>query len=149
MRIHWDFHLRKSHDSNLPFYSNWSEVGVSRHIGTGGKSTLLFGPNGSGKSSLMGAVIWVFISEIFPNRQRAMGQTLGSSTHWIFAALLTTFFPTMVTVFAPGYVFLFFCFMMVLQLIWVRMMVIETKGLSLEQVQRRLGVGINTVAATG
>ncbi len=55
-----------------------------------------------------GAVIWVFISEIFPNRHRAEGQTLGSSTHWIFAALLTTFFPKMVSAFPPGYVFLFF-----------------------------------------
>ena len=87
-----------------------------------------------------GAVIWVLISEIFPNRHRAEGQTLGSSTHWIFAALLTTFFPKMVTVFAPGYVFLFFCGMMVLQLIWVKTMVIETKGVPLEQVQKRLGV---------
>ena len=87
-----------------------------------------------------GAVIWVFISEIFPNRQRAEGQTLGSSTHWIFAALLTSFFPKMVSVFAPGYVFLFFCGMMVLQLIWVKTMVIETKGVSLEQVQKRLGI---------
>ncbi len=87
-----------------------------------------------------GAVIWVLISEIFPNRQRAEGQVLGSFTHWIFAALLTTFFPKMVTAFAPGWVFLFFCFMMVLQLIWVKVMVIETKGVPLEQVQRRLGI---------
>src|SRR5450432_851886 len=54
-----------------------------------------------------GAVIWVFISEIFPNKFRADGQTLGSSTHWIFAALLTTFFPKIVTSFLPGWVFLF------------------------------------------
>jgi len=87
-----------------------------------------------------GTVIWVLISEIFPNRQRAEGQALGSSTHWIFAALLTTFFPKMVSAFAPGYVFLFFCGMMVLQLIWVKTMVIETKGVSLEQVQKRLGI---------
>lgn len=86
-----------------------------------------------------GTVIWVLISEIFPNRHRAEGQTLGSFTHWIFAALLTTFFPMMVTAFAPGYVFLFFCFMMMLQLIWVSLMVIETKGVPLEQVQQRLG----------
>jgi SP family arabinose:H+ symporter-like MFS transporter len=66
-----------------------------------------------------GAVIWVFISEIFPNRHRAEGQTLGSFTHWIFAALLTTFFPRMVASFPPGYVFSFFAGMMVLQLIWV------------------------------
>ncbi len=87
-----------------------------------------------------GAVIWVFISEIFPNRHRAEGQVLGSFTHWIFAALLTTFFPKMVTVFAPGYVFLFFAGMMVLQLIWVKTMVIETKGVPLEQIQKHLGM---------
>ena len=55
-----------------------------------------------------GAVIWVFISEIFPNRHRAEGQALGSVTHWVFAALLTTFFPKMVTAFPPGYVFAVF-----------------------------------------
>jgi len=87
-----------------------------------------------------GTVIWVFISEIFPNRHRAEGQALGSSTHWVFAALLTTFFPKMVAAFAPGSVFLFFCLMMVLQLVWVRLMVPETKGRSLEEIQRDLGV---------
>jgi SP family arabinose:H+ symporter-like MFS transporter len=85
-----------------------------------------------------GAVIWVFISEIFPNRHRAQGQSLGSFTHWIFAALLTTSFPTMVAAFAPGYVFLFFCGMMVLQLIWVKTMVPETKGRTLEDIERDL-----------
>lgn len=87
-----------------------------------------------------GAVIWVFISEIFPNRQRAGGQTLGSFTHWIFAALLTTFFPKMVTAFAPGNVFWFFCGMMVLQLVWIKLMVPETKGVPLEDMQRKLGI---------
>jgi len=87
-----------------------------------------------------GAVIWVLISEIFPNRHRAEGQTLGCFTHWLFAALLTTFFPTMVQAFAPGYVFLFFRGMMVLQLIWVKTMVPETKGRSLEELQRDLGI---------
>jgi MFS transporter, SP family, arabinose:H+ symporter len=87
-----------------------------------------------------GAVIWVFISEIFPNRHRAEGQTLGCFTHWVFAALLTTFFPKMVSAFPPGYVFSFFACMMVLQLIWVKTMVIETKGISLEQIQKRLGI---------
>jgi len=85
-----------------------------------------------------GAVIWVFISEIFPNRQRAEGQALGSFTHWFFAALLTSFFPKMVSAFAPGYVFAFFACMMVLQLLWVKMMVIETKGVSLERIQELL-----------
>jgi SP family arabinose:H+ symporter-like MFS transporter len=87
-----------------------------------------------------GAVIWVFISEIFPNRHRAEGQTLGSFTHWIFAAALTTFFPRMVSAFPPGYVFSFFTAMMVLQLIWVRTMVPETKGVPLEQIQKQLGI---------
>jgi MFS transporter, SP family, arabinose:H+ symporter len=87
-----------------------------------------------------GAVIWVFISEIFPNRHRAEGQTLGSFTHWTFAALLTTFFPKMVTAFPPGYVFSFFAGMMVLQLVWVKTMVPETKGVPLEEIQRQLGI---------
>jgi sugar porter (SP) family MFS transporter len=86
-----------------------------------------------------GAVIWVFISEIFPNRHRAEGQTLGSFTHWIFAALLTTFFPKMVSALPPGYIFSFFTGMMVLQLLWVKTMVPETKGVPLEQIQRQLG----------
>ena len=95
-----------------------------------------------------GAVIWVFISEIFPNRHRAEGQALGSFTHWIFAALLTTFFPRMVTAFAPGYVFLFFCGMMVLQLVWVKTMVPETKGVPLEEMQRKLGIETEPAAAS-
>jgi len=87
-----------------------------------------------------GAVIWVFISEIFPNRHRAEGQTLGSFTHWIFAALLTTFFPKMVAAFPAGYIFSFFTAMMILQLIWVKTLVPETKGVPLEQIQHQLGV---------
>ncbi len=87
-----------------------------------------------------GAVIWVFIAEIFPNRHRAEGQTLGSFTHWIFAALLTTFFPRMVSSFPPGYVFSFFAGMMILQLLWVKTMVPETKGVPLEQIQKQLGI---------
>jgi sugar porter (SP) family MFS transporter len=87
-----------------------------------------------------GAVIWVFIAEIFPNRHRAEGQALGSGTHWVFCALLATFFPTMAEAFQPGYIFSFFAFMMVLQLIWVATMVPETKGVPLEQMQKRLGV---------
>jgi MFS transporter, SP family, arabinose:H+ symporter len=87
-----------------------------------------------------GAVIWVFISEIFPTRYRAAGQSLGSFTHWIFAALLTMVFPTVVSAFAPGYVFSFFAAMMVLQLVWVRLLVPETKGVPLEELERKLGV---------
>jgi SP family arabinose:H+ symporter-like MFS transporter len=87
-----------------------------------------------------GTVIWVLISEVFPNRHRAEGQALGSFTHWLFAALITTAFPKLVTAFAPGYVFLFFCGMMVLQLIWVKTQVPETKGVPLEEMQERLAI---------
>jgi len=87
-----------------------------------------------------GAVIWVLISEIFPNRHRAEGQTLGSFTHWIFAALLTSVAPRMFAAFPPGYIFSFFTGMMVLQLLWVKTMVPETKGVPLEQIQRQLGI---------
>jgi MFS transporter, SP family, arabinose:H+ symporter len=88
-----------------------------------------------------GAVIWVFISEIFPNRHRAEGQSLGSFTHWIFAALLTTFFPKMVSSLPPGYIFSFFTGMMCLQLLWVITMVPETKNIPLEELQNELAVG--------
>lgn len=94
-----------------------------------------------------GAVIWVFIAEIFPNRQRAAGQALGSFTHWFFAALLTTVFPKMAEALPPGGIFAFFCFMMVLQLLWVKFLVPETKGVPLEQMQQRLG--IRDAPATG
>ena len=86
-----------------------------------------------------GAVIWVFISEIFPNDHRASGQALGSFTHWIFAALLTLFFPIAIKAFDAGYMFAFFCLMMVLQLVWIKLMVPETKGLSLEEIEKDLG----------
>jgi MFS transporter, SP family, arabinose:H+ symporter len=91
-----------------------------------------------------GAVIWVFISEIFPNRHRAEGQALGSATHWVFAALLTTFFPLMMAALAPGFVFLIFCGMMVLQLVWVKTMMPETKGVPLELMQKQLGIEEST-----
>ncbi len=87
-----------------------------------------------------GAVIWVFIGEIFPNRNRANGQALGSLTHWIFAATLTLVFPKVIAAFPPGYVFGFFCVMMVLQLIWVKVMVPETKGIPLEEMEKQLGI---------
>ncbi|MCF2949791.1 sugar porter family MFS transporter [Paraglaciecola aquimarina] len=87
-----------------------------------------------------GAVVWVFIAEVFPTEHRTTGQSLGCSTHWIFAALLTFFFPMAVSAFEPSHVFGFFCFMMILQLIWVYLMVPETKGISLEDLQKKLGI---------
>ncbi len=93
-----------------------------------------------------GAVIWVFISEIFPNKIRSMGQSFGSGTHWVFAAIITLITPTFLDakngVFKdnPWPIFAFFAFMMVLQLIWVLTKVPETKGRSLEQIQKELGL---------
>jgi len=87
-----------------------------------------------------GTVIWVFISEIFPNDHRAAGQALGSSTHWVFAAGMATLFPMIASRVSTGYIFGFFCFMMVLQLVWVKTMVPETKGISLEEMQKELGI---------
>jgi SP family arabinose:H+ symporter-like MFS transporter len=86
-----------------------------------------------------GAVIWVFIAEIFPDRFRATGQAIGCATHWVMAAILTTVFPSLVTQFPPSTVFAFFCGMMVLQLVWVLTMVPETKGVPLEELAARLG----------
>jgi len=91
-----------------------------------------------------GAVIWVFISEIFPNKVRAIGQSFGASTHWVFAAIITLVTPFFLDkehgVFKdnPWPIFAFFAFMMVLQLIWVLTKVPETKGISLEELEKRL-----------
>ncbi len=87
-----------------------------------------------------GAVIWVFISEIFPNRLRASGQAFGSSTHWVLAAIIPSTIPYLFTNIGPGYVFAFFAFMMVLQLIFVIFMMPETKGKSLEQLSAELSI---------
>ena len=94
-----------------------------------------------------GAVIWVFISEIFPNKIRALGQSFGAGTHWVFAAIITLISPVFIDkdngIFKdnPWPIFAFFSFMMVLQLIWVLTKVPETKGKSLEQIQDELGMG--------
>jgi sugar porter (SP) family MFS transporter len=85
-----------------------------------------------------GAVIWVFISEIFPNKQRSLGQSFGSFTHWFFAAVITLTFPILAENIKPHLIFGFFCSMMVLQLIWVTFFVPETKGISLEKMEERI-----------
>ncbi len=85
-----------------------------------------------------GAVIWVFISEIFPNSVRASGMAWGSLTHWVFAAILTNVFPILADKYGAGPIFAFFSAMMVLQLLYVWLMMPETKGVSLEDLQRRL-----------
>ena len=85
-----------------------------------------------------GAVIWVFISEIFPNQVRASGQSLGSFTHWLLAAVIANIFPFIVNSFGGAPIFAFFAFMMFLQLIFVWKMMPETKNLSLEELEEKL-----------
>lgn len=87
-----------------------------------------------------GAVIWVFISEIFPNKVRAKGQTLGSFTHWIMAAIIAFTFPYLASHVGGGHIFLFFCFMMVLQLVFVWRWMPETKGQTLEEIEMTMVV---------
>ena len=85
-----------------------------------------------------GAVIWVFISEIFPNHLRGSGQSFGSSTHWVLAWIIPSSIPFLFGWIGPGPVFGFFAFMMVLQLLFVRFMMPETKGVSLEALSKKL-----------
>jgi len=91
-----------------------------------------------------GAVIWVFISEIFPNRVRSYGQSWGTGTHWVFAAIITMITPFFIDdqegVFRDNLevIYYFFAFMMVLQLLWALFKMPETKGISLEDLEKEL-----------
>lgn len=85
-----------------------------------------------------GAVIWVFISEIFPNDIRAQGQTLGSFTHWAMATVVAFAFPYFAETFGGGDIFSFFAVMMVLQLLFVWKLMPETKGKSLEEIEQSM-----------
>jgi hypothetical protein len=85
-----------------------------------------------------GALIWVFIAEIIPNQVRAKGQTLGSLTHWVRAALIAFLFPILAEQVGGGTTFLFFSIMMLLQLLFVWKLMPETKGRTLEQMDRAL-----------
>jgi SP family arabinose:H+ symporter-like MFS transporter len=87
-----------------------------------------------------GAVIWVYISEVFPNRVRAKGQSLGSFSHWFMNALISGIFPLMAAS-SGGTPFVFFAFMMVVQFFVVLTVYPETKGLTLEEMQRKLAIG--------
>lgn len=85
-----------------------------------------------------GAVIWVFIAEVFPNHVRARGQSFGSSIHWVFAALITLVMPWVLGTFSGGPVFAFFAIMMLLQLVFVLTLMPETRNVSLEELQKHL-----------
>jgi sugar porter (SP) family MFS transporter len=82
-----------------------------------------------------GAVIWVFISEIFPNHLRASGQAFGSSTHWVLAAIIPSIFPFLLDLLGGGIIFMVFAGMMVLQLLFVAFMMPETKGKTFEELE--------------
>ncbi|PYX13417.1 MAG: MFS transporter, partial [Acidobacteria bacterium] len=84
-----------------------------------------------------GAVIWVYLSEVFPNNVRAKGQSLGSFTHWIMNALISGTFPLMAAS-SGGYPFIFFSLMMIVQFFVVLFVYPETKGITLEEMQKKL-----------
>ena len=85
-----------------------------------------------------GAIIWVYISEIFPNHIRSYGQSFGISIHWVLAAIIPSFVPFLFGWIGPGIVFAFFAFMMVLQLLFTHFIMPETKGVSLEELSKKL-----------
>ncbi len=116
---------RKGENSNIGRNIMWYFVGY----------ILFFGPS-------TGAVIWVFISEIFPNVVRAKGQSLGSFTHWFMAAVVSLTFPMAAAAkcIGPGNSFMFFAVCMVAQAIFVWWVLPETKNISLEQIQKKLGI---------
>jgi len=87
-----------------------------------------------------GAVIWVYISEVFPNRVRAKGQSLGSSTHWIMNAAIALVFPVIAKRFGGAFPFVFFAAMMALMFFVVLFTFPETKGFTLEEMQHKLGI---------
>ena len=88
----------------------------------------------------MGAVIWVYLSEIFPNRIRARGQAFGSSCLWVFCALVSWTFPVAVKQLSPGAPFLFFAVCMTGLLFWAIFIMIETKNVPLEEIHNKFGI---------
>jgi MFS transporter, SP family, xylose:H+ symportor len=125
---------------SIGYIASLSAVSYSFYTGSGGglllASLLLFVAS---HAFGQGGVIWVFIGEIFPNRVRARGQALGSFTHWVMSAAVSWSFPVLAAG-SAGTAFAFYALCMVGQLIWVLRVMPETKGVPLEQIQRRLGI---------
>ena len=90
-----------------------------------------------------GSVIWVFISEIFPNRIRGRGQSFGSLTHWVFAAVVSGLFPFIAGALGGGMAFTLFFLCMIGQLVWVLKVMPETRGVPLEEMERTLGIELS------
>ncbi|MCT2406079.1 sugar porter family MFS transporter [Chryseobacterium antibioticum] len=112
----------------LAFYLHWSGISIPIFL------FLFIAAHAIGQ----GTVIWVFISEVFPNHLRASGQAFGSSTHWVLAAVIPSFVPMLFSTIGPGSVFLVFTIAMVFQLLFVILMMPETKGISLEKLSQKL-----------
>ncbi|MDX1470875.1 MAG: sugar porter family MFS transporter, partial [Flavobacteriaceae bacterium] len=112
----------------LAFFNNWSGMIVPISF------FVFIGAHAVGQ----GAVIWVFISEIFPNSVRSYGQAIGTSTHWILAFIIPASVPLLIATIGAGGMFLIFAGMMVVQLLWVLFIMPETKGVSLEDLEKQL-----------
>ncbi|MCL2005174.1 MAG: sugar porter family MFS transporter [Planctomycetaceae bacterium] len=119
-----------------------AEIDLSPTVPMWGILTVLFGLMFFIASHAFGqgACIWVFISEIFPNKVRAQGQALGAFVHWILAAVVSLLFPPLLSLLGPANIFLMFAGFMVLQLVWVLFLMPETKQVPLEEMQKRLGI---------
>ena len=113
---------------SMAFYLHWSGLAIPIFL------FLFIASHAIGQ----GTVIWVFISEIFPNHLRASGQAFGSSTHWVLAAIIPSLIPTLFSTIGAGTVFLVFTIAMVFQLLFVIFMMPETKGTSLEKLSKTL-----------
>ena len=125
---------------SIGYILSLSAAAYSFYSGTGGKMLLgslivFIASHAFGQ----GAVIWVFIGEVFPNRVRARGQALGSFTHWVMAALISWTFP-IIAAQSGGHAFAFYAVCCVGQLLWVIFIMPETKGISLEKIQMKLGI---------
>lgn len=120
---------------SLGYICSLAAVSYSFFIGLGGVTVACFVFAFIASHAIgQGAVIWVFIAEIFPNQVRTAGLSLGCGTHWVFAALITLSMPITISIFEPWVIFCFFSSMMILQLLWVLFVMQETKGKSLEAV---------------
>ncbi|MHA7057534.1 sugar porter family MFS transporter [Aquimarina sp. M1] len=113
---------------SMAFFYNWQGISVPIFL------FIFIAAHAIGQ----GTVIWVFISEIFPNHLRASGQAFGSSVHWLLAAIIPSLMPLSISVLGAGNVFLVFALMMILQLFFVIFMMPETKGFSLEHLGNKL-----------
>ncbi len=112
----------------LAFFYNWIGLVVPMSL------FVFIGAHAIGQ----GAIIWVFISEIFPNQVRAYGQSIGTSTHWVLAFIIPSSVPLLIAKIGAGSLFLFFAIMMVIQLLWVLYVMPETKGIALEDLEKEL-----------